>query len=222
MKRSRKEQRHPRACRARTLQVPHSLRPVIGLLGGIGAGKSLVAAQFAQCGCAVVDADRIGHKLLERPGIRRALVKHFGKRILNASGVVDRRLLAAVAFASPENLRALEAIVHPELWRRVKAAVQAARRTDVPAVVLDAALILEKGLDKLCTVVLYIEAPEEVRRIRARQQRGWEPAEVTRREAVQVSLKAKRERADYIIDNSRSPEHTLEQIRRILSCIAKS
>jgi len=217
MKRSRKEQRHPRACRARTLQVPHSLRPVIGLLGGIGAGKSLVAAQFAQCGCAVVDADRIGHKLLERPGIRRALVKHFGKRILNASGVVDRRLLAAVAFASPENLRALEAIVHPELWRRVKAAVQAARRTGVPAVVLDAALILEKGLDRLCDYLVYIEAPAEVRRARMRQSRGWDASETTRREAIQVSLKVKRHRADYVVDNRTSPEHTLEEVRTILS-----
>ena len=204
------------------LGTPHSGRPVIGLAGGIASGKTFVAQQFAGLGCAVVDADRMGHELLEKPEVRQALRRRFGKEIFDPSGQVNRQQLGAVAFSSRERLETLNSIVHKDLWPKVVQAVQAACRRDVPAVVLDAALILEKGLDKLCTVVLYIEAPEEVRRIRARQQRGWEPAEVTRREAVQVSLKAKRERADYIIDNSRSPEHTLEQIRRILSCIAKS
>jgi len=202
-------------------RAPRSLRPVIGLLGGIGAGKSFVAEQFAKCGCAVVDADRAGHELLREPKIRQALRKQFGTPILDPSGEVDRRRLAAVAFASPENLRAMEAIIHPELWRRVKAAVEAARRTDVPAVVLDAALILEKSLDRLCDHLVYIEAPAEVRRARTRQSRGWTSSETARREAVQVSLKVKRGRADYIVDNRTSPEHTLEEVRAILSHMAK-
>ena len=198
-------------------RAPRSPRPVIGLLGGIGAGKSLVAAQFEKFGCAVVDADRLGHELLKRPAIRQALVTQFGQDILDQSGDVDRRRLADSAFAKPENLRAMEAIVHPELWRRVAQAVEAARRTDVPAVVLDAALILEKGLDRLCDSLVYIEAPAEVRRARTRQSRGWDASETARREAVQVSLKVKRHRADYIVENRTSPEHTLEQVRTILS-----
>ena len=99
--------------------------------------------------------------------------------------------------------------------------MEAARRTDVPAVVLDAALILEKGLDKLCDALVYIEAPLEVRRARAREARGWDPSETARREAVQVSLKIKQDRADYTIDNGTSPEHTFEQVQRILAQLTK-
>jgi dephospho-CoA kinase len=197
------------------------LRPVIGLLGGIASGKSLVASQFAELGCAVVDADAIAHIVLGEPQVRRVLLERFGDGILEPSGAIDRRRLGERAFASREDLRTLEEIVHPEVSRRVLAAVETARPTGVPAVVLDAALILEKGLDRLCDVLVYIEAPEEVRRSRARDTRGWAPSEVARREATQVSLKVKQDRADYVITNSASPEHTFEQVREILARIVK-
>jgi len=200
---------------------PARLRPVIGLLGGIGSGKSFVAAQFAELGCKVVDADRIGHELLREPAIRQAVRERFGDGVCTPTGEVDRRRLGERVFAHRENLEALEAILDPELWPRVRQAVEEARRTDVPAVVLDAALILEKGLDKLCSVMVYIESPEEVRRVRAAGARGWDPSEVIRRETLQVSLKVKQERADYIVDNRTSPEHTFEQIRTILSRIVR-
>jgi len=195
--------------------------PVIGLVGGVASGKSFVAAQFARLGCAVVDADRIGHELLKDPAIRSRLRERFGEKIFGPSGEVDRRLLGRTAFADRENLKSLNSITHKDLWSRVRRALTEARRQDVPAVVLDAALILEKGLDSLCDVVLYVEAPEEVRRTRA-QHRGWDPGELSRREAVQISLKAKRERADYIIENRTSPEYTFDQVQSVLSDVTKS
>ena len=198
-----------------TTRLPH--RPVIGLLGGVAAGKSQVAAQFAELGCAVIDADAIGHELLRDSGVRRALQKQFGGDILDPAGEIDRRRLAAKAFAGPEGVAALDAIMAPVLWPRVIAAVEAARqRPDAAAVVLDAALILEKGLDKLCDALVYIQAPPEVRQARAQSARGWNPSETARREAVQVSLKVKQNRADYIVDNGTSPEHTSEQVHAIL------
>ena len=196
-------------------------RPVIGLLGGVGAGKSLVASQFARLGCAVVDADRLGHELLREPGIRQAIRERFGEAVFDRAGRVNRRRLGEVVFSRPEKRAALEAIVHPPLWTRVVAALEAARQTDVPAVVLDAALILEKGLDKHCDFLVYIKVPQGVRRSRAGQSRGWGASEVSRREAAQISLKAKQCRADYSIDNRTSPEHTFEQVRTILSRIVK-
>jgi len=200
---------------------PRKPPPVIGLLGGVAAGKSLAAAQFAELGCEVVDADRIAHELLREPGVRRAVRDRFGEGVFDASGQVDRQLLGAKAFARREDLEALEAILHPETRRRVEKAVAGARRKAVPAVILDAPLILEKGLDRLCDRMVYIDAPEQVRRSRAGQMRGWDPPEVARREAAQVSLKTKENRADYTVDNSTSPEHTFEQIRTILSQLAK-
>ncbi|MGB2755132.1 MAG: dephospho-CoA kinase [Phycisphaerae bacterium] len=191
--------------------------PVLGLVGGIASGKSFVASLFAQLGCAVVDADRLTGDLLRDSATRQALGKRFGDEIFSPSGEVDRRRLADKAFADREALESLNSIMHPELCQRTREALDAARRRDVPAVILDAPLILEKGLDTLSDFVVYIEVSEEVRRTRAQESRGWPPAEVARREAAQVSLKAKRERADYIVDNNTSPEHTLEQIRRILA-----
>ena len=196
-------------------------RPVIGLLGGIASGKSLVAGQFAKLGCAVVDADRLAHESLAEPKIRQAIRERFGDAVLAPSGEVDRQLLGAKAFAGREDLEALEAIVHPETCRRAEKAVAAARQSAVPAVILDAPLILEKGLDRLCDYLVYIGAPEHVRQSRAGRTRGWGPSEIARREATQVSLKAKQNRADYTVDNSTSPEHAFEQTQTILSQIAK-
>jgi dephospho-CoA kinase len=199
------------------LRTPHSPPPVIGLVGGVAAGKSFVAAQFEKLGCAVVDADRLTGDLLQEPATRRALRQRFGEEIFTVSGEVDRRRLADRVFTDREALESLNSIMHPELCQRTREALDAARRRDVPAVILDAPLVLEKGLDTLSDFVVYIEASEEVRRTRAQESRGWPPAEVARREAAQVSLKTKRKRADYIVDNNTSPEHTLEQIRRILA-----
>ncbi len=199
------------------IRNPKSGPPVIGLLGGVGAGKSLVAAQLAQLGCEVVDADRIGHALLDEPRIRQAVRERFGDEVFDPSGRVDRQRLGRRVFDSPGDLQALETILQPDLTERVRRAVLDARGGTAAAVVLDAPLILEKGLDALCDVMVYVRAPVEVRQDRVRRARGWDPSEVVRREASQVSLKTKQDRADYIVDNSASPEHTLEQIRAILS-----
>jgi dephospho-CoA kinase len=196
-------------------------RPVIGLVGGVGAGKSLVASQLAQLGCEVVDADRIGHALLDEPRIRQAVRERFGDEVLDPSGRVDRQRLGRRVFASPGDLEALETILQPDLAERVRRAVLDARGGAAAAVVLDAPLILEKGLDALCDFMVYVRAPVEVRQDRVRRARGWNPSEVVRREASQISLKTKQDRADYIVDNSASPEHTLEQIRAILSRAVK-
>ncbi|HUU09232.1 MAG TPA: dephospho-CoA kinase [Phycisphaerae bacterium] len=199
---------------------PKSPPPVIGLVGGIGAGKSLVAAQLAQLGCAVVDADRIAHEVLAEPAVRQAVRDRFGGEVFDAAGEVDRGRLAERVFADADSRRALEALVHPEICCRARQAVEAARAGGARAVVLDAALILEKGLDSLCDVVLYIKVPAQVRQRRVEGARGWAPSEIARREAFQVSLKTKQQRADYTVDNSASPEHTCEQIRAILLRIA--
>ncbi len=197
------------------IRNPKSPRPVIGLLGGVGAGKSLAASQFAELGCEVVDADRIAHAVLCEEAIKQALRERFGDQVFGPGGKLDRRRLGERVFDHPEDRQALEQIVHPEICRRLRRAVQSARAGDAPAVVLDAPLILEKGLDNLCDFMVYVKAPAEVRQNRVGGVRGWDPSEIARREVSQVSLKTKQDRADYIIDNRASPEHTFEQIRRV-------
>jgi dephospho-CoA kinase len=204
------------------MTTPAKRVPVIGLVGGVGSGKSSVAAQFARLGCPVVDADRIGHALLLEPAIRGAIRKRFGEIVINRAGRVNRQRLAEQVFSNREKLNALNSIVHPELWRRFREKAEALRRRGRgPAIILDAALLMEKGLDILCDHVVYLDVPEEVRQVRAAEARGWDPSDVSRREAMQLSLKLKRARADFIIDNSASPKHTLGQIRTILSRVTK-
>jgi len=199
------------------IRNPHSSVPVIGLLGGIGAGKSLVASQFAELGCEVVDADRIAHAVLDDQAVKEAIRRRFGDAVFGPGGGVDRRRLGERVFDHPEDREALEQIVHPEICRRLRRAVETARAGAAPAVVLDAPLILEKGLDNLCDLMVYIRAPAEIRERRVGQVRGWDPSEIARREVSQVPLKIKRDRADYIVDNSASSEHTFDQIRTIFS-----
>ena len=198
---------------------PKSTAPVIGLLGGIGAGKTVVASQFAELGCKVVDADRIAHAVLGEAAVKQAVRRRFGDQVFGPGGEVDRRRLGEQVFDHPEDREALERIVDPEICRRLRRAVQSARAGDAPAVVLDAPLILEKGLDSLCDFMVYVKVSAEVRQNRVGGARGWNPSEIARREVSQVSLKTKQNRADYIVDNSASPEHTFDQIRKIFCCI---
>ncbi|MEA3367709.1 MAG: dephospho-CoA kinase [Planctomycetota bacterium] len=198
------------------IRNPKSAAPVIGLLGGLGAGKTTVAQMFAEEGCRVVDADRIAHEVLQQADVKDQVRESFGDEVFGPDGAVDRDRLGRQVFADAGRRQILERIVHPPILARMRQAVEAAGAAAPAAVVIDAPLILEKGLAGWCDYMVYVKVPAEVRYRRLRQARGWSPSEVQRREASQISLKNKRGRADYIIDNSASPEHTLEQVRRIL------
>src|SRR4051812_671337 len=92
--------------------------PIIALIGGIGSGKSAAAAEFARLGAVVIDGDALGHEALRQPQAREAIVARFGPGVLDESGHIDRRRLAAVVFAEPSRRQELEAIVHPLILAR--------------------------------------------------------------------------------------------------------
>jgi dephospho-CoA kinase len=120
--------------------------PVVGLVGGIGAGKSRVSAALARRGGRLVAGDPLGHAALRQPEVIRAVVDRFGPGVLDDSEDVDRAKLGAVVFADPAARRALEAIVHPWIGQRLRAELAAARADPgVPFAVLDAAIMLEAG-----------------------------------------------------------------------------
>ena len=127
---------------------------VIGLLGGVASGKSLVAEQFRRLGAAVLDADRIGHEVLLLPEVREAIRKHFGDKVFGANGEVDRKslggLFSAPPPAGPRELTFLEQLTHPEIRRRLRDHVEQMARDGVSAAVLDAPVMLKAGWDKLC------------------------------------------------------------------------
>jgi dephospho-CoA kinase len=160
-----------------------SEKPVIGLIGGIGSGKSQVAAAFARHGARIIAGDQLAHAALRDADIRARVAARWGEGVLDAEGAIDRPRLAAIVFADPAELKALEAITHPWIRQRIRAEMEAAR-TDprVPLIVLDAAIMLEAGWSEVCNRLIYIEAPREVRLQRVARQRGWAAKEVEVRE----------------------------------------
>ncbi len=188
-------------------------QPVIGLIGGIGSGKSLVAAMLAKLDCAVVDADKVGHELLERPGIVRQVTKRFGCEILDESGNISRAALGEKVFGSPARLKVLNSIVHKPLRNELERRIKRAKTGSVKAVVLDAALLLETDWHKLCDVLVYVDSPKSARLSRVMKQREWPRRELSRRENLQKPLDIKRGKADYIVVNNSSVSHLRRQVR---------
>jgi dephospho-CoA kinase len=193
---------------------------MIGLTGGIGAGKSTVAEILARKGAVVVDADAIAREVVEpgTPALAK-LVERFGADILNADGSLDRGALAAKAFVDDDTKRELEAITHPaigeEFLRRVAAAPEDA------VVVHDVPLLVESERGLEYAGVIVVEAPLETRLDRL-EARGVPRADARRRIALQASDEDRRNVATWIVDNSgdlptleRQVDEVWEHIRRL-------
>lgn len=145
-------------------------KPVIGLTGPTGAGKSTVAAAFAKLGCAVIDADVLARQAVQDPECLAALAGAFGADIVAPDGSLDRRLLAKRAFPSPEKTETLNRITHPAVLKETVRRIAELKKSGAAAVVLDAPLLFESGADSLCDTTVAVTAPPEsrLRRIMAR------------------------------------------------------
>lgn len=195
-------------------------KPIIGLAGGIGSGKSTVARLMGTMGGYVIDADALAREALGRPEIAERLVEWWGSEILDAEGRVDRRRVADRVFHDPAERQRLEQLIHPLVGEERDRRLNAARADPrVPFIVLDVPLLFEVGLDKACDYVFFIDADAEVRLRRVQQTRGWDRAELERREKNQASLDKKRDGSDGIITNNGDEAQCLAQIRSMLDRI---
>lgn len=189
---------------------------VIGLLGGVASGKSLVANQMAALGAIVVDADSLGHQVLGLPHVEAAVRARWGSGVFGLDGRVCRPALAKIVFApgaeGTKQRHYLEQITHPEIRGRVEQLIKQAAAEGRIAV-LDAALLLEAGWAEQCTSFVFVDVPRAVRLDRALA-RGWSEEEFAAREAAQASLEVKRARADWVVNNSASPEATRAQVEQ--------
>jgi len=193
-------------------------RPIIGLTGGIGAGKSAVASILEDEGCLVCRSDELARQALRDPVIRRTLVDWWGPEILDPSGEADRRAVAEVVFGDPDERRRLERLTHPWIEARRRRIFERAG-PEVVALVIDAPLLMEAGLDRECDAIIFVDAPIELRRERVRRDRGWADGELDRREESQLPLDAKRGRADHVIRNDASLVDLTERVRASLASI---
>lgn len=176
---------------------------IVGLVGGIGSGKSEAASILSSMGAEVIDADKVGHAIYApgTPGFR-AVVETFGPEVVGPDGHVDRKMLGALVFADPAELRRLNAVVHPLIRREIELRIAAAReRATSPLVVVEAAILLEAGWQSLVDEVWVVTASPETVRARLAQSRGLSADEVAARVARQMSDRERRAAADEIVEN---------------------
>lgn len=188
-----------------------------GLTGGIACGKSTVARMFEALGAKIIDADQIGHELLYRPlPAYEEIVRRFGKKILDASGEIDRKRLGATVFGDDAKLRELNAILHPRIIERVEELARRYQAENPRAVIIvDAALIFEAGIGGHFskTIVAWCRPEQQIDRLMTKVELSREEAE--KRIAAQMPADEKRRRAEYVIDCSGDLKSTRAQVEAL-------
>jgi len=191
---------------------------VVGLTGGIATGKTTVAKMFKQCGAVVIDADELAQDVV-KPGkpAWRAIVKTFGKAILNPDRTLNRRALGAIVFGNRVKLRRLERIIHPRVAREQARLTKHAARNDPKAVVIyDVPLLFEVGIDKRVDTIIVIVADRETQIARLKKRNGLSRAEAIRRIRNQMPLGKKIQRADHRLHGTLSRPSLRKQVGRLL------
>ena len=196
--------------------------PIIGILGGVGAGKSTVAGELSQMGCALIDADGINHEVLARPEIIKQIVELWGEGILAPGGEIDRQALGEIVFADSRKLKQLTDLTHPEVLALQQSLIERYRqKAGVKAVILDVPLLMEVGVHDNCDYLIFVDCPESIRRARLCGNRGWNEEKIKKIENFQIMLDKKAQIADYIAHNNSDIPDLRIQLRKILDSIFK-
>ncbi len=192
---------------------------MIGVLGGIASGKSCAAKALAGPSGVVLDADRMAREVLESEAVRAWLKQRFGASVILPSGAVDRPRLAQAVFSDPSALTELESRIHPIVRAQIVARLAAERANGTPRIVLDVPLLAEHaaqtGFLAECQLIVFVEAPAQLRQARAREHRNWTQGELAAREAQQLAVEAKRALAHYVIPNTgdlAALEHAVQDV----------
>lgn len=195
----------------------------VGLTGGIASGKSLVAGELERLGARIVDADRISREVV-RPGTpaNAGIVEAFGPEVLLEDGGIDRKKLGSIVFSDPRKLEVLNSITHPRIRERIRELVSEAERSTPSAlIVIDAALLIERGLYSEMSKVIVVYVDEKTQAERLARRDHITPEEAQKRIRSQMPLKEKLKYADYVIDNNGEPESTLERVREVYRELAE-
>ena len=203
------------------MNSPGKGKPVVGIVGGIGSGKSAVSARLGEMGCDVIDCDKLGHAVLEDEQVRVAIRGRWGAGVFLHSGEVSRDALGERVFSDPAELKALGEIMYPRIRERIVERIAAGLAGPCLAVVIDAAVLFEAGWDDLCSHVVFVDAPAEERFARVRRGRGWDYQKFQAREKLQIPLDIKRHRCCYTASNSSSISHLHEECDRVLRQIIR-
>jgi dephospho-CoA kinase len=199
---------------------------LVALTGNIASGKSTVASMLVARGATLIDADVLARRAVRvgTPGFD-LIVARWGDRVLSADGVLDRGALRTIVFDAPEELKALNAIIHPVVERMRADLVSSARERGDRLVVCDIPLLFESNLAEGFDRIVLVDAPRPLRLDRLVHDRGLREPEAMAMIAQQMPADLKRARADFVIDNDSSREaleQRVDEVWRVLSAEASS
>jgi dephospho-CoA kinase len=192
--------------------------PVYGLTGGIGAGKSTVCRLLQELGITVVAADEVGRQVVA-PGSAglAAIGAAFGPEVLTPSGALDRQALGTLVFAHAAKRRQLEAIMHPLVKQQSQAIFAELSQAGVPIIVYESALLFETDRHQEMQGIILVTASEAQRVARVQQRDGRTADAVRARIQAQMDDATKRQRADYILDNTGNIADLRQQVRTLVA-----
>lgn len=191
-------------------------RPIIGMVGGVGSGKSTVAGLLRDLGCVVANADANAAAVLQQEEVIAQIISWWGKQLLDEEGQIDRRILGEIVFSDSQKREQLEKLIHP-LVRVMQTEQFDAAPEGTVALIIDAPLLIEAGLDSLCDAIIFVDTPRKVRHQRVLETRGWDAKQLDLREAAQLPLDTKRNKADYVISNGDELQAVKRQIEIVLA-----
>lgn len=191
---------------------------IIGITGGIGTGKTTILNILSEkYGFCVFEADKIGHELMRKGMcVYRQIVKEYGEDILDKTGEIDRKKMSDMVFSDKKKLKKLNEIVHPEVINEIKKRIEIKQNEGEENFVIEAALLIESGCNKLCDRVWYIYAEVPVRIERLNKGREMSRKKVLSIIENQLKNEEFADKSDAVINNSFSIENTCSQIEKLL------
>ncbi len=190
----------------------------VGLTGGVATGKTLVSKELKKLGAHVIDADVISREITG-PGAPAymEIINEFGEGILREDKTIDRKALGRIVFSDPEKLSVLNRITHPRIIERINSEIAALeeRHGDDPLIIVDAALLIEAGLQKDMEKVIVVYADEEKQIERIMKRDGLSEREAGQRIKAQMPIALKVKYADFEVNNNGGIEETLRYVKEL-------
>lgn len=192
---------------------------IIGLTGGIGSGKSTIAAYIASKGIPVYIADEEAKKIMNRKSVISEVSAIFSENILDDKNKLDRKKIASIVFNNPEKLKELNAIIHPKVKKHFLNWLK--KHKNHPFVIKEVAILFETGGNKDCDAVILVTAPEELRIQRTISRDNTDESSIRERIKNQLSDEIKKKNSDFIVNNIKL-ENSLIDIDKILEALKNS